>query len=175
MNKVLVVYRGNYADEFDFVAGTIDDDWYDLDSPELEGLDLDKEHEVYFGTNEFVSVTIRELVTKVETIKIETDTELKLAKLLGTPFGRIFDVIGEQLQEIEDQRQAKRNQERWTLIPDETKDLYRVKHNRWYSLPYVPYGRPNYQQAQEHRNDLYQEVKELWEEMGMEGYPELPQ
>lgn len=174
MSKVLVVYKGNYADEFDFVAGTIDDAWYDLDSPELQGLDLDKEHEVYFGTNEFVSVTIRELVTKIETIKIETDTELKLAKLLGTPFGRIFNVISEQLQELEDQRQTKRNQERWALIPDEAKESYRIKYNRWYNLPYVPYGRPDYQQAQEYRNDRYQETMTAWQEMGMEGYPELP-
>ncbi len=174
MSKLLV-FKGNYADEFDFVAGTIVDEWYTVDSPELAELDLDREHEVYFGTNEFVTVTIRELVTQCEIVELETDTELKLAKLLGTPFGRIFDVIGERLQEIEDRRQDERNQKRWDKLPEETKELYRTKRHQWSSLPYVPYFRDGYAESRVKSDALYQEVKELWSEMDMEGYPNLPQ
>lgn len=174
MSKLLV-FKGNYADEFDFVAGTIVDEWYTVDSPELYELDLDKDHEVYFGTNEFVTVTIRELVTRCEVVELKTDTELKLAKLLGTPFGRIFDVIEDQLNEIKERRQDERNQKRWDKLPEETKELYRTKHGQWNSLPYVPYYREGYTESRAKSDALYKELKELWSEMGMEGSPDRPQ
>lgn len=165
MGKILLVYDGNYADEFNFTAGTVVDSaaWpSSLDDPMLEGIDLDEEHERYYGTNESVFVTIREVILQTDTITLETEKEEQIARRLGGTFDVVFDVVFGALYEKEEREKKKRNKERWLGLTDKDRAEYiELCHTR-NSIPFKS------------RKEEYmangEALAKLWEKFSMEGY-----
>lgn len=175
---VLVTIRGNYADEFDFVTGHVTNagEWFTgVDDPRLDGIDLDYEHVIYFGTNEFVTYSVRQLIKDATVIPLETENELRIAKLMGTPFGRVFDIVTEQIQAREERKITERNIVKWQSVSRDDKQGYADLWYAYISVPYAPYYSPEWEQRNNERNEAASKVRDKWQALGMEGYISAPQ
>lgn len=169
MGKILLVYKGNYADEFNFTAGVVvnDTEWpSSVDDPMLAGIDLDYEHERYYGTNESVFVSVREIIEDTEVIRLETGREEMIANKLGGTFDVVFDVVFESIYEREAERKHARNKARWAALTDEERETYIKIFNARKATPFKT--------LKEEYEHLGEALQAFWKEHGFEGYWVFP-
>jgi hypothetical protein len=177
-NKVLVIFSGNYDDEFDYQAVQVKDDWfYTTDDPRLEGLDLDREYEVYFGTNESIFVTIRDIIRDSEAVELLTEREEELVRRFSSPFDRVLDLIDEKIHELEEKRELEKNKTLWNRLTEEKKSAYRQLWKDYSDLPFVNWynrEKPENQEIVEKRKTLVTYYTEMWADLGLLGLPLSP-
>lgn len=86
---LLITLDFNYADEFD-----INSLWFATQeeySSFIENIkyveDKDDEKEIYFGTNEFIYISLNDIIDKLNISRISETTYKEMTKLLGKHFG----------------------------------------------------------------------------------------
>ena len=170
MQKVLLVYNGNYADEFDYVASAVVErsEWpSSITDPILEGIDLDYEHERYFGTNESVFVSVREVIEDTEIVLLETEREVMIVDKLNGTFDGVFDIVFNALYEKETKQREARNIARWQTLTDEQRAAYVDVFNLRKATPFKTH--------KEEYERLGDRSESFWKEHGFEGYRISPE
>ena len=86
----LIILKTNYADEFDLESFCILplDYWVVVKNTLLQ-LDQDKEYEFYFGTNEYVELSIKDLFENIEEFELSEFEESPIYDYLGEEFGTL--------------------------------------------------------------------------------------
>jgi hypothetical protein len=109
MEYVIIVYKGNWADEFDvesFVIMTVDSWEYVENKLKLRAAsEKDFEEEVCFGTNEWITVTAKEFLEDITVEPISETDSLVIESYLGEEFGTVsvLSIIDNLIESFDDE------------------------------------------------------------------------
>lgn len=86
----IVIYRDNWADEFDIEAFQLftEKEW--LDATDSIDRSNDEQREIYFGTNEFIEISPKEFFRNAIITELSLSRYNLIKNIIGETFGTIF-------------------------------------------------------------------------------------